>query len=54
MRVVIGSDGTSGATDILVQYLGDKGFQTEKQGALIAEQKSWIWPKTAHQVQDSS
>ena len=50
MRVVIGSDGKSGATDILVKYLGDKGFQTEKQGALNAEQKSWIWPKTAHQV----
>ena len=50
MRVIMGSDGTSGATKAVKDYLNREGFEVSCHGALNPEEENQIWPRTAHEV----
>ncbi len=50
MKIAVGADGKAGATDAVIKWLQERGYDVQLFGALTKDPDAWLWPKVAQDV----
>ncbi len=53
MRIAIGADGKSAASEAVIRWLGENGHEVQLFGVLADSPDGWLWPKVAQEVAQS-